>query len=330
MPKGVQTKLNKIMSTIAYKGFHTNMTCRGFSYKEGETYYEPNAKLCKCGFHAYKNPIDIFVYYAPGNSVFHKVLLDGVTADKSYDTKICGDKITILQEISFQALASLCEQHTIQRCKETKNSDIGGLSIAENESSAAISGEGGKSIVENRSVAKAEFQGIAVAGNYSIAKVKALGMAVAANYSIAITGNNGIASTKNYGISISQFGGQSLSGFRGAAISGDNGMSMAGYEGYAEAGEIGLACSGLRGIASSGNNGFSVSQGKSNTGKDGLAVAKGQNVKVKGDIGAILVIAEEDYNDKIKHFATAIVGQNGIEPNTWYKLNDKGQFVKDI
>ena len=29
----------------AYKGFNTDMTCRGFQFKEGETYEEQNAEL---------------------------------------------------------------------------------------------------------------------------------------------------------------------------------------------------------------------------------------------------------------------------------------------
>lgn len=317
------------MSTIAYKGFERDMTCRGFQYEEGKTYYEPDAKLCKYGFHACKNPIDIFMYYSPGNSVFHKVLLDGVTVNKSGNTKICGNKIKILEEISLQGLISLCIQHTLQSCKETKTSGFEGVSIAEDEASA-ISGQWGKSIAGDRSVAKAGYGGLAIAHNKSIARVDTVGLAAATNYSVAIAGNKGSASTLNYGIATSGIGGQSLSGYKGAAISEEEGMSMAGWGGYAEAGISGLACCGSNGIAKTYCNGLSVSKGSSTTGKNGLAVAKGQNVKVKGDMGAVLVIAEEDGNKKITRFATDVVGNNGIEPNTWYKLNEEGKFVKDI
>lgn len=55
----------------AYKGFNNDLTCRGFQYKEGETYHAEKAELCKEGFHACENPLDCFEYYKPGNSVYH-------------------------------------------------------------------------------------------------------------------------------------------------------------------------------------------------------------------------------------------------------------------
>ena len=42
----------------AYKGFNKDMTCRGFQFKEGESYHEDEAKLCESGFHACRNPLD--------------------------------------------------------------------------------------------------------------------------------------------------------------------------------------------------------------------------------------------------------------------------------
>lgn len=36
----------------AVKGFNKDMTCRGFQYKEGETYEEERAECCETGFHA--------------------------------------------------------------------------------------------------------------------------------------------------------------------------------------------------------------------------------------------------------------------------------------
>ena len=60
----------------AYKGFNKDMTCRGFQFKEGETYIEDKAELCRNGFHACERPLDIFAYYSPAESVYHEVELD--------------------------------------------------------------------------------------------------------------------------------------------------------------------------------------------------------------------------------------------------------------
>lgn len=52
----------------AYKGFDKNMQCHGFQFEEGKTYHEDEAELCKRGFHACENPLDVFGYYSPGKN----------------------------------------------------------------------------------------------------------------------------------------------------------------------------------------------------------------------------------------------------------------------
>ena len=56
-----------------YKGFNKDMTCRDFQYEEGKEYETDRAEACKCGFHACEYPLDVFSYYPPGTSVYHKV-----------------------------------------------------------------------------------------------------------------------------------------------------------------------------------------------------------------------------------------------------------------
>ena len=49
-----------------YKAFDKDWKCRDFQYKIGETYELPEGqelKICQCGFHFCKNPIDVFGYY---------------------------------------------------------------------------------------------------------------------------------------------------------------------------------------------------------------------------------------------------------------------------
>ena len=93
------------MSKVYYKGFNKDLTCRGFQFKEGETYEEPEAKLCKSGFHACERPLDVLSYYEPSKSVYHEVELDGVSPEReSGDSKVCAKKIKVGAALNIRGL----------------------------------------------------------------------------------------------------------------------------------------------------------------------------------------------------------------------------------
>jgi len=94
----------------AYKGFDKNMQCRGFQFEEGKTYHEDEAELCKRGFHACENPLDVFGYYTPGkNSIYREVELEDVSEERnSDDTKVCAKTIKIGAKLD---VAGLCKAH---------------------------------------------------------------------------------------------------------------------------------------------------------------------------------------------------------------------------
>ena len=81
----------------AYKGFNPDLTCRGFQFAEGQTFEEPTARLCKTGFHACLEPMDVLAYYHPANgAVIHEVEVDDDAKPKAgSDSKIASRKITI-------------------------------------------------------------------------------------------------------------------------------------------------------------------------------------------------------------------------------------------
>ena len=87
----------------AYKGFKSDMTCRGFQYKEGETYeFDGTPELCRCGFHASLCLLDVFNYYygkLGKDIVVHEVELEGVSDKKQDDSKVVAKKITIGKRI---------------------------------------------------------------------------------------------------------------------------------------------------------------------------------------------------------------------------------------
>ena len=88
----------------AYKGFDKNMQCRGFLFREGETYHEDKAKLCEAGFHACEAPLDVFRYYAPADSVYREVELENVSDESEDGSKMCAKTIKVGGEISILRL----------------------------------------------------------------------------------------------------------------------------------------------------------------------------------------------------------------------------------
>ena len=100
----------------AYKGFEANMTCRGFQYREGETYETDKAELCSSGFHACERPLDVLSYYEPAKSVYHEVELEDVSNERKDDSKVCGKKITIGAKLSIGDLVKAHVEYTKQHC----------------------------------------------------------------------------------------------------------------------------------------------------------------------------------------------------------------------
>ena len=203
---------------IAYKGFKRNMTCRGFQYEEGQTYETDEAKLCKEGFHACENPIDMLHYYSPGDSEYHEVKMEGVSDERSEDSKVVAKKITVGAKIGVPAICQLTFEYVKSHCTNENNAEAGKPETA-----------------------------------------------------------------------------------------GDRGAATAGVSGAATAGDYGAA----------------TSIGSSSVGVNGLAVARGNGCKVKGGLGAMLVIAEENDDDSdIKEWKAVIVDGETIKADTWYKLVD--------
>ena len=114
----------------------------------------------------------------------------------------------------------------------------------------------------------------------------------------------------------------------GAATAGDRGAATAGDRGAATAGNCGAATAGDYGAATAGDYGAATARGKASTGSNGLSMARGNNVQVKGGIGAILVIAEEgeDTYDIVDWKAVVVDGEI-VKADTWYRL-ENGELVE--
>ena len=146
----------------AYKGFNADMTCRGFQYKEGETYHEDIAELCHKGFHACEYPLDVLAYYPPNSSVYHEVELEEVSDERADDSKVCAKTIRVGARMDIASLVKASVEYTMSKCNKSCRKHVTGY----------------------QSVAPAE-------GDYSVAYVTG-------NYSAALaTGNYSAASADN-------------------------------------------------------------------------------------------------------------------------------------
>ena len=125
----------------AYKGFDKNMRCRGVQFEEGKTYEEERAELCEAGLHACENPIDVFRYYAPGESVFREVELEDVLEIRKADLKVCGKKIKIGAEISLRDMIRAGVKIDIRTAKKATSGKYSPAATAGYSSHAATSGD---------------------------------------------------------------------------------------------------------------------------------------------------------------------------------------------
>ena len=132
---------------ISYKGFKQDMTCRDFQYKEGESYEEPSAKACECGFHACEYPLDCLRCYYPNESVYHVVEQSGEISRHSDDTKVASTKIKIGAEINIAGLVKAAIEYTMKRVNPEAKADErqGASSATGNYGASSATGDCGAS-----------------------------------------------------------------------------------------------------------------------------------------------------------------------------------------
>ena len=136
----------------AYKGFSKNMTCRGFQYKEGETFRTDGVELCHKGFHACEHPLDVLQYYSPDSSVYHEVELNGeIKKEGGSSTKVVASEIKIGVRLSIAGLVKAAIDYTMSRIKpEAKaDEDRGAASATGDRGAASATGYSGAASAEN-------------------------------------------------------------------------------------------------------------------------------------------------------------------------------------
>jgi hypothetical protein len=133
----------------------------------------------------------------------------------------------------------------------------------------------------------------------------------------AIIGN--VVSVVKFGVATAGYKGTATAGYNGTATAGDWGTATAGYEGTATAGDWGTATAGNWGTATAGYKGTATA------GNWGTAIAGDWGTATAGDEGTVII---KWFRNNRFRYAIGYIGEDGLEPNVPYKLDNDHKFVK--
>ncbi|KSP34862.1 DUF7666 domain-containing protein [Pseudomonas aeruginosa] len=234
----------------AYKGFKQDLTCRGYQFEIGGTYkHEGEVEACASGFHSCEYPLDVFGYYAPGESRFAIVKASGQLSRHDDDSKIASATLVVEAEISMPTMISRALDWIMSKVDKSVEQTV----VGETASNT---------------------------GDYSAA---------------SNTGNRSAASNTGYQSAASNTGDYSA-----ASNTGD--YSAASNTGDYSAAEV--------------------------SGKESVAASLGIEGRARASAGSAIVLCHRDDEGRLIHIRASKVGENGVEPDTWYQLNAEGEFVE--
>ena len=102
---------------VAYKGFDSDWTCRGYQFAIGQTYEHAGpVKACESGFHACEYPLHVLRYYKPAQSVYAVVEQSGTLDRRTEDTKVASSRLTVTAQIDLAGLIKAAIKYTMDRC----------------------------------------------------------------------------------------------------------------------------------------------------------------------------------------------------------------------
>nr|EIU2568415.1 hypothetical protein [Pseudomonas aeruginosa]EKG7550715.1 hypothetical protein [Pseudomonas aeruginosa] len=225
----------------AYKGFKQDLTCRGYQFEIGGTYkHEGEVEACASGFHSCEYPLDVFGYYAPGESRFAIVKASGQLSRHDDDSKIASATLVVEAEISMPTMISRALDWIMSKVDKSVEQTVVGETASNTGYQSAASNTGNRSAASNT-------------GNRSAA---------------SNTGNRSAASnTGDY-----------------------------------SAAEV--------------------------SGKESVAASLGIEGRARASAGSAIVLCHRDDEGRLIHIRASKVGENGVEPDTWYQLNAEGEFVE--
>ena len=280
---------------IAYKGFNKDLKCRGFQYEVGKDYDLPeDPVLCKSGFHACDNPLDVLRYYPPcGVDGTHNRYCIVEQSGKMGvgDDKTASSHIHISAEIGLDGLIDAGVKSILDAARKSDRTDsnAGDYSAATNTGDRSVATNTG----DHSAATNTGYYSVATnTGDCSVATS-------AGDYSAATnTGYRSVATNTGY-LSVA-----TNTGHYSAATNTGN-YSVATNTGYCSVAIV--------------------------TGKESVAIVTGVNGRAKCALGCWLVLTERGEWDGT---ACPIIGMKAVKvdgkkilPDTFYTLKN-GKIVK--
>ncbi|EAO9360558.1 hypothetical protein FDM02_11190 [Salmonella enterica] len=283
---------------VTFKGFNKDLKCRDFQFEIGKTFHhEGKVEACGSGFHACECPFDVFSYYSPADSRFAETISFGITdREEDGDTKIASASITIKAELTLPQFIQRGIEWIWSKIDKSLEQQImcGNWSAATNTGNwSAATNTGNWSAATNTGDRSAATN----TGNRSAA-TNTGNRSAATN-----TGDRSAATNTGDWSAATNTGNRSAAtntGNRSAATNTGN-RSAATNTGNWSAAEV--------------------------SGSQSVAAAFGIEGKARASEGGAIVLCYRDEDGELIHIRASKVGENGIMPNTWYQLNEDGEFV---
>ncbi len=270
----------------AYKGFKQDLTCRGYQFEIGGTYkHEGEVDACASGFHSCEYPLDVFGYYAPGESRFAIVKASGQLSRHDDDSKIASATLVVEAEINMPTMIARAIDWIMSKVDKSVEQTVVGGTASNTGYRSAASNTGDYSAASNTGY----YSAASNTGDYSAA---------------SNTGNRSAASNTGNRSAASNTGDYS-------AASNTGNRSAASNTGYYS--------------AASNTGDYSAAEV---SGKESVAASLGIEGRARASAGSAIVLCHRDDEGRLIHIRASKVGENGVEPDTWYQLNAEGEFVE--
>ncbi|EJE0323869.1 hypothetical protein M3L88_000877 [Salmonella enterica] len=320
---------------VTFKGFNKDLKCRDFQFEIGKTFHhDGKVEACGSGFHACECPFDVFSYYPPAESRYAETISFGVIdREEIGDTKIASASITIKDELTlpqfiqrgiewiWSKIDKSLEQQ-IMTGKRSAATNTGYQSAATNTGcQSAATNTGYQSAATNTG----DWSAATNTGNWSAATNTGDRSAATntGNWSAATnTGDWSAATNTGYQSAATNTGNWSAATNTGNWSAATN----TGYQSAATNTGDRSAATNTGNWSAATNTGYQSAAEVS--GSQSVAASLGIEGKARASEGGAIVLCYRDEDGELIHIRASKVGENGIMPDTWYQLDEDGEFVE--